>query len=153
MELTFPSLYGTNICLAKYDEREGVWQICVNPFFRLFVPRTSMKLKTGSLVRIPKKRSHLDFGWRNYEFSEQDFFKRAGTTSTVLKQQVITTICPRMHARMYNAHPRARVMSFSTGTAQRPPKENRRRALRKNRRRALFFSFFFQSEPRTVAIS
>jgi hypothetical protein len=83
LELTFPSLYGTDCCLAKYDESEGVWQICVNPFSQLFEPRTSMKLKTGSLVRIPRKKSHLDFGWRNYEFSEQDFFKRAGTTTTV----------------------------------------------------------------------
>ena len=129
LELTFPSLYGTDICLAKYDERECVWHICVNPFFQTFEPRTGMKLRTGSLVRIPRKKSALDFGWRNYEFSEQEFFKRAGTTSTVLKQQVIATICPPMHAHMYNAHPRARVMSFSTGTAQRPPKENRQRAL------------------------
>ena len=123
-ELTFPSLYGADCCLAKCDGSEGVWQICVNPFLKLFEPRANMKLKTGSNVRIPKKKSYLDFGWRNYEFSEQDFFKRAGTTTTFLKKQVITTICPRIHEQMYDAHPRARVMSFSTGNAQRPPKEN-----------------------------
>jgi hypothetical protein len=110
--------------LAKCDEGEGVWRICVNPFSQMFELRASMKLKTGSLVRIPRKKSWLDFGWRNFEFEEQDFYKRAGTTANVLKKQVIITICPRTHARMYNAHPRARVMSFFTGTSQRPPKEN-----------------------------
>ena len=102
MELTFPSLYGSDCCLARYDESEGVWQICVNPFSQLFEPRASMKMKTGSLVRIPRKKSYLDFGWRNYEFEEQYFYKRAGTTGNVLKKQVITTIPP--------AHTRARTM-------------------------------------------
>jgi hypothetical protein len=124
LQLTFPSLYGSDCCLARYDENQGVWEICVNPFSQTFQLRASMKMKTGSLVRIPRKRSYLDFGWRNYEFEEQDYYKRAGTTGNVLKKQVITTICPRTHARMYNAHPRARVMSFSTGKAQRPPKES-----------------------------
>jgi hypothetical protein len=87
-ELTFPSLHGTGRCLAKC-EAGGVWQICVNPFLQKFEPRVSMQLETGCRVRIPRKKAHLDFGWRNFEFADQECFKRAGTTANVLKQQAI----------------------------------------------------------------
>jgi hypothetical protein len=88
-ELTFPSLYGTGRCLAKYEALQGVWQICVNPFLQIFEPRVSMKLKTGCRVRIPRKKTLLDFSWRNFEFADQECFKRAGTTANALKQQAI----------------------------------------------------------------
>ena len=92
--LTFPSLHGTDRCLAKYEQ--GVWLICVNPFSQIFEPRVSMQLKAGSLVRIPKKKTHLDFGWRNFEFADQEYFKRAGTTDNVLKKQAIHSDHRRM---------------------------------------------------------
>ena len=47
-----------------------------------------------------------------------------------LEDKVITTIFPRIYARTYNAHPRARVMSFSAREPARFPLHNPPHALR-----------------------
>ena len=101
--LTFPSLHGTDRCLAKY--KDGVWLICVNPFRQIFVPRGSMQLKAGSLVRVPKKKAHLDFGWRNFEFADQEYFKRAGTSANVLKKQAIHSDHRRKYEESFFSSP------------------------------------------------
>ena len=88
-ELTFPSLHGTGRCLGRLKANQQTWEICVNPFLKIFEARPSMRLQIGCKLKIPRLKATLDFGWKNFEFALPDRFKRAGTTETSLKQQNI----------------------------------------------------------------
>ena len=56
--LTFSSLYGSDICLAKC-ENEGVWQICVNPFEQPVI-RRHLCLKRANQFRLLQAPVHQD---------------------------------------------------------------------------------------------
>ena len=59
-ELTFPSLYGTNRCLAKCSI-SNIWQVCVNPILEIFESRECMHLVKADPPRALKNGQYLDF--------------------------------------------------------------------------------------------
>ena len=74
--LIFPSLHGTNRCLAKCVASK--WQVCVNPVSELFENRDSMHLVTVDSPRNIRNGTCLDFGWRNFELEDHEKFFKAG---------------------------------------------------------------------------
>lgn len=76
-ELTFPSLYGTNRCLAKCSI-SNIWQVCVNPILEIFESRECMHLVKADPPRALKNGQYLDFGWQNFELEDHCKFQKAG---------------------------------------------------------------------------
>jgi hypothetical protein len=75
--LTFPSLHGTERCLAKCDLSNN-WQVCVNPVSQLFENRVAMRLVEADPPRGIHNGRPLDFGWRNFQLEDNERFFKAG---------------------------------------------------------------------------